>query len=355
MVSVKTNFFNILSLLAFVSFCIIGCTEENLAKTDGENSVLTFEPPHLDLGTIKEGTSKSAKVTIHNKSPYSVNIDKITVSCSCTSAEVSADVIQPRENSILSVKISPAGRRGKFKSIVNIEWSAMSFNKPISGKAITTFLADALYIINTTPDHVDFERVSKYAKPQKRILDFSRGTEEIGFVNLSVESESPAIETFAKKTDQDHWQIEVTLIPSKLPAGAFRSSLTVILRDSGGHEVHRQKISAQGEIKGTVSARPKSLFFGVVSKEIKKKGEIFISTEDGKTVEIKSIRTEPQTSILSLKPIRPAKNEAGARIEYNLHIKEDSGNLSGRIFIEFSDTSLTNIAIPFIVYVKEPD
>lgn len=334
-------------MLGAAALSLTSCKQETIPAEASKKSALMIEPTHVDLGKINEGESKTGEVAVYNNSRFPVVVEKVAASCGCTSAKVADEIIPPGGSSTLSIELSPQGRRGAFGSTVSIAWKEQNPNEPTSGEVNATFQADGLYVSNLTPGYVDFGTVSLSQEPPTQVVSVSRGTQAVGFFDMKVSSESPAISASIVKKSNDQWQIESRLSPTRLPAGPFRASILLLFQDGNGNDVHRGELSARGDIKGLVSAKPKSIFFGVVPQGVGKTGTVVFSVGDGRVAKVKSIRAEPENSILTLKP-----GSLENTVDYTLQTEGKTGDLSGRAFVSFEDESLGEVSIPFILHVK---
>ena len=349
----KCKRFTLCGLLIASAFFTSSCKKATSPSSNADTSALEIERSHVDLGAINEGESKTGELIVFNRSRYPVSIDQVAASCGCTAATVADEVIPPGGNSTLRVELSPQGRRGAFGSSVSVEWSEKTSASPRTGKTKVDFQAVGLFVANATPGYVDFGTVKVNAEPLERVLAVSRGTQPIPFADVIVESGNPSILATIDKRDNDHWQISVALQPGLLPGGPLNSHVSTIFTNSAGDELARREISVRGEIKGLVSVKPKTLFFGVVLAGTTKTGSLVFRAPDGRSAGILSVRAEPAPDCLALDFGSSPSNSSESTINYSLNTAGKSGDLSGRLFVQFSDQKLGEISVPYILHVKE--
>ena len=336
------------SFLVTAAILTAGCKDNISAGESPEGVVLAIEPSHVDFGSINDGESKIEKVAVINKSRFPIAVDRIAASCGCTSAKVADEVISPGKRSTLSVELSPHGRRGPFGSTVSITWRGLKPNESASGEASATFQADGLYVADLTPNYIDFGKVSISEESPIKVVSVSRGTQDTGFVDVKASSQSTAISASTIKMSNDQWRIEIRLSTKGRPSGPLRESAVIHFQDASGNDVHRSSIPIRGEIEGLVSAKPKTIYFGVLPQGVEIAGTISLDVPSDKIAKVKSVQIEPDSGCLTLKS-GSSKNI----VEYILRTGKKSGNLSGRALVSFEDKSLGDVSVPFILQVKQ--
>jgi rhodanese-related sulfurtransferase len=73
-----------------------------------QNEAIEISPVTRDLGTVIYGEISEAEFTLTNFSTQKLEITKVSTSCSCTSAEVEKDSLEPYESTLVKVSFNPA-------------------------------------------------------------------------------------------------------------------------------------------------------------------------------------------------------------------------------------------------------
>ncbi|MGE5680761.1 MAG: DUF1573 domain-containing protein [Bacillota bacterium] len=119
--------------LLFILFSISGLA---LAQMDPKIEV---KPLNYNMGDIKEGNVVTKVYTIKNTGHGILNINNVRVSCGCTAAKPSKNVLKPGESTGLKVSFNSSGRSGKQDKIVYID-----SNDPSNNTVQVTFTANVL-------------------------------------------------------------------------------------------------------------------------------------------------------------------------------------------------------------------
>lgn len=83
-----------------------------LSACDGKFPQATASPTSFDFGEIGNVDPVSTDFTITNTGTAPLTIKGITTSCSCTSADISAETIAPTESATLTVSFDPQVHNG---------------------------------------------------------------------------------------------------------------------------------------------------------------------------------------------------------------------------------------------------
>ncbi|GIW95690.1 MAG: hypothetical protein KatS3mg110_3731 [Pirellulaceae bacterium] len=81
---------------------------------------LLVEPNGYDFGPVRQAETKEARFTIRNVGRQAIEILAIQYSCGCTGASVEATRLNPRESTVLTVRLATGSARGDKRAIVYV-------------------------------------------------------------------------------------------------------------------------------------------------------------------------------------------------------------------------------------------
>lgn len=338
---------------ALVSSLWSGCEDSVADLTKEGEAPIVLERTKLELGEIAEGETRIGQILITNRSANSVTINRVSATCGCTSAGVTLERIPPGETSVLNVELAPQGRRGPFGSVVTMEWSEQGTKGNRQGKMETVVQASGVFLVDSKPGNFDFGKVTAKSSSMEKSIVLTRGTQKLPFEDIKISSNSGAVQTRVEKRDKDSWIVFATLLPDKLPSGPARATLTAAFHDAAGEEIAWREFSARAELLGAVSAKPKSIFLGVMSEGETRDGSITFEFAEGKKAPIKTVRTEPEFSCLVFDSEDDSEeNSSSAVLKYAVDTTGRKGYQSGWVFVDFQDESIRSVSVPYILHVK---
>lgn len=80
----------------------------------------TCYTPSIPLGVIKHTEDKNIEVDLYNNDSLPLHIEGIIPSCDCLSAQISHDIINPREHVKLNVIFNPTDSMGVYHQTINL-------------------------------------------------------------------------------------------------------------------------------------------------------------------------------------------------------------------------------------------
>jgi len=84
------------------------------------DSVLVFEPDHVDIGEVKEGEDATGFLRVRNAGDHMVNIVSVETSCGCSVAEPEQRLLMPGGFTRIKVVIDTFAKQGDAKKWVQI-------------------------------------------------------------------------------------------------------------------------------------------------------------------------------------------------------------------------------------------
>lgn len=105
-----------------IGLALLGCLWTGMLPA--QNSVLEFPQQVHDFGTIKEEDGAvSYRFGFENKGKTPVVIEKVTVSCGCTTPEYSREPVRPGAGGTILITFNPEGRPGAFRKDITVQSS----------------------------------------------------------------------------------------------------------------------------------------------------------------------------------------------------------------------------------------
>lgn len=175
---------------------------KNPTLTSSNPARLVFEPPILQLGTVRQETEVEGKVIYQNRGPTTIRIDRVKTSCGCTAPELTSNVLEPGESGELKVKFRAGANRGT---------SEQSIKLYIAGQESPTVLPVTANIdptIVVTPGVVELKTIGDSADVR---LTSNRSNLNFHVTGVSVPTSSLQLQSSMSGT-RDQVDLRVTLI-----------------------------------------------------------------------------------------------------------------------------------------------
>jgi len=84
------------------------------------NSVLVFEPDHVDIGTVKEGEEAIGFLRVRNAGHYMASIVSLETSCGCSVAEPEQRLLAPGSFTRIKIVVDTFAKQGEAKKWVTL-------------------------------------------------------------------------------------------------------------------------------------------------------------------------------------------------------------------------------------------
>jgi len=115
-------------LLLFVCLCLglAACKQPKLSHTAPpvekfvSDSVLVFEPDHVDIGAVKEGDEAVGFLRVRNAGDRMVSIVSVETSCGCSVAEPEQRLLMPGDFTRIKVVVDTFAKQGNAKKWVQL-------------------------------------------------------------------------------------------------------------------------------------------------------------------------------------------------------------------------------------------
>jgi len=89
-------------------------------KTFVSDSVLVFEPDHIDIGTVKEGEEAIGFLRVRNAGSAMANIVSVETSCGCSVAEPEQRLLMPGGFTRIKIVVDTFAKQGEAKKWVQL-------------------------------------------------------------------------------------------------------------------------------------------------------------------------------------------------------------------------------------------
>jgi len=185
-------------------------------STSAFAQVLTFEKTTYDFGGIDNVKPVTQDVTFKNTGDATLNIENVKTSCGCTASKVEKSVLEPGEDSFVTVTFNPAGKAGKVRKSITF------FSNDSVTKTKTIFItANITPIWDYTPKRIEFKLgPTGYEKTTQELIIKNSGKEVLSILGVSCNNEQVTIEG-SEKADIDPGgteEYQVSINPEFKPA-----------------------------------------------------------------------------------------------------------------------------------------
>jgi hypothetical protein len=89
------------------------------------NAPLSVDPHSWDFGQVKEGQVLQHSFVFRNDSGRTLNINNITTSCGCTTANIQKNMLLPGETTFLEVSFNTKGYSGPTQELVYVNTDSL--------------------------------------------------------------------------------------------------------------------------------------------------------------------------------------------------------------------------------------
>ncbi len=341
------KYFLLLCLLAksFLSTSAIASPDPAASQT------LSLTPASVSLPNLHQFTESEVPFTLKNLShTQTITLLSLEKSCSCTSAIIEESDLPPQASTRLVATIKALDRFGPFDSTIKVSWKIEGSEKVHT--SLVTIHANAVALLQPEPPAFHFPKLHSHQPALSSSISITRGNAAEKWDRLEVSSPSPSIQTQLVKKDSDHFSLLLTIDPSTIPIGQFKSDLTLTCFD-GDHPLEPSKtIPVTAQILGSIESKPPSLYLGVLSSPEKRTLSAQLRSKTGTPLELLSIESSHPDFATAT-----ATSQSGAEIKLLCTFDPSSAkaNQSGRFLLRTRiNGKEETLAIPFIAFVKSP-
>ncbi|MEW6367666.1 MAG: DUF1573 domain-containing protein [Acidobacteriota bacterium] len=302
--------------------------------------------PTFDFGKILRGKPVEHTFVIENKGDAPLRILSVQPSCSCTTAPVAQDSIEPGKRTEIKARFDSAQFEGFVEKTVKV-----ASDDPENPQFFLVITGTVYKAYEVVPDQIILERVNKNMDFETRVvLRGAEGRKPI-VSSVAVDGDS-AFEARFMKTE-DEYTIFLKLKPGAEPH-AVDGEIVVTLDDP---ELPTLGIPFQGQILPDVTCFPQKLVFGDLKPKDTFPRRVLIVISNPK-VAIESVSIEPPIFATTLNEREwPAGTRAGPRAELltgsngfdvQIVVKEDApaGEVKGNVVIKTTSKDQPVITVP---------
>jgi len=129
-------------LLTCLMLIVVACTQvekpvvaESLIEPEGSDSMLVFEPPYLDMGTVKEGEEAVVYLRVRNAGDVMQQIVDVQASCGCSLVEPEERLLMPGGFTRIKVTMDTFAKQDEVK-----KWVQLTDAEGRTSKAVLTLV-----------------------------------------------------------------------------------------------------------------------------------------------------------------------------------------------------------------------
>lgn len=237
---------------------------------------LEANPTNIDLGVLEVGEKRELFVNLYNEKLSSIRILRITPSCSCLNASVSARIISTHESIPLKIGVSTKGISVPIDGKILLVWRL--FGENVERSTVVAVHADVKLLakINKLGMCLDVSN----EKVGKDTIILTKGNSKMKWDEIAVSCESKSISTQVKAYGPDSYEIIAFVANDAVDCSLSRSVINISFLKSG------RKISEDMAIQCIVNksypftVTPKVAFFGVTKRQCVKQCRILLAGLD---------------------------------------------------------------------------
>ena len=347
-------------ICALVALSNIGCddtsTGQEPAVANGPR--LSIEPPKLNMGLARQGEEVKGKFIITNVGNAPLTIDKLSVSCTCISAECAKLNLAPGEQVEVFITMVAESLEDRMTQSV-----ILRTNDPTQPNVRYQVVMDVAQQWSLSEEKIDFGSIQwnqtcpsrsltlRYvpfgadpAKLQTRVLGFDSRLLDVQVVQM-------ASNVSAGNDGSSKAVVEVSL-RQDIPLGRFND--TIVIKGEVGDAVKQWILPVRGEVNGPISSQPASL---MVYRDQIKPGDLL------GTIQIKGDRVyaerfeAPQVvgddELLTALLVKPSDAQVGNNIvaTVNVFAKRAFNKAAGRMTLRCSPGII--LEVPVVVITRK--
>lgn len=218
----------------------------------------SIETLEHDIGQVLVFEKVTKAVSFKNVGPAPLHIQVESVSCDCTSAELSTELVRPGESATLTANISVKESTGPVATGV-----ALSTNDPSNPSVYIGFKGTAIDTVKATPRSINFGRIAVGDLPVTQTVELS--IPELGNQDFSeFELDSSSWFVVASRNQANPSIVEVTL-PANAAVGSHSKEIGISFPRRGGYRI---RVPVLVEVYGDLWPEPPALFFGATNDDV---------------------------------------------------------------------------------------
>jgi hypothetical protein len=329
-------------LSAICLFALTGCIHSSSYH-------LSFgdEKAKYDFGDIVEQSSVKHVFKIRNPFKFPIRIVQINKSCGCAQANFDQSAINPGDDGILDVTLTP-DLVGKIRSLVYVTWIGQ--NTPLSRGSMQVWLfADVKTVADFSPEIVDLGTINRLAKSIPISVEIKKGTSQITWDRVHLEAN--LVKLIKNDLSQDELEIKGSIDPQAITSSAFRDEIKVTLIRNGIPLAVSYSIPVFGKVETSIIANPPLLYLGRVRRSETKQGVFRLFNRDRSRLQFLSVKTS-LASVLSVHLIESKGNQFTFQYTINYNLVPQSGIVSGSLTFEFLSLKKESFSMRFLGYLE---
>lgn len=326
--------------------CVFSCCSRPV-QIQPAKDVLKISPDHVSLGRLADGASKHASYKVLNTSSSPIQIQKISVSCGCTSAWMDTLLLAPGQATKLHVQMTNRGTFGPIagRSILLYEMAGKSTaTKEVKVDAVSEQLA------LLEPGYIDFGKVVSDGPDAHAEVVVHRGNASAAWSTLDLGEHSAGLAMRFEPAPQDTYKLVAALATKDLPLGHYTGSLKVRFLADGGTELGQRSLTVRAEVTGPVEVKPATIYLGVIKAAQAQNGRLKILGTGGKPVHLEKIQEIPDDGRLTFD--QSVQGADSISVPYQFHPPVTGGEASSVLRLTVSVGSRSFVVdVPVLCYV----
>lgn len=229
-----------------------------LSKTSQQSQdsqFLTIEEASLSMGEIWPSRKYPWQVVVTNSSKASVDVERITTSCSCTNVTPSGFVLKRDESVTLQLTINT--ERNLSESVLQTPFSVeLNFRFRENGVQLFLVTGSVQRAFTVPFRQYQFPKSLKInEKPEPVEITFQLHP-EVQELKVTCEGDVLHAKQISRTTSEETWRFEI--VPQSR-VGNFKFSAKIEGEVESGVGHHTEAVFLIGDVKGPVSAQPRNV------------------------------------------------------------------------------------------------
>ncbi|MFC1781822.1 DUF1573 domain-containing protein, partial [Planctomycetota bacterium] len=299
---------------------------------------------YWDFGDISEGSFLKHNFTLVNDTGKTLNISKLSKSCTCGYVTTDKSIIAPGESCTATVSVSLAGRIGGQNISSTVVFDEKDEVQPIT--LLITGNSQSRWTMQ--PKVIDFGSIEFGSEIQSQNL-LVKPTEYGINASLShVECKSPIVDVEIKSNSEDpnSYILSVSVDPNKYP-GTFSEQINFL---SEGQKEPVLSCTITGELYIDINVQPTRLF--LISSQ-SPMGTVRLIQKDLKPISLLSLEIiDCENDNIDVTPVTVEKGQ-GLQLNVNV-LEKKSKSLRGNLKLDLrvgDESKIRSVTIPFF-YMK---
>lgn len=296
--------------------------------------VLRIPEASYDFGSVPQGQRVEHEFVIKNEGDSDLIIQRLSPSCGCTAAAVSANTIKPGATEKIRVTFNTAGFHGsKTKSV------SILTNSREQAEGALQIHGTIERGVNVTPERIDFGDLTAETSPPMRTKEVTVEVQEgVNREIAAVRSISPYISVSASGSQGRAKRYSIKLLP-ETPRGLFRDRVLIEFKDPDQPAIN---VPVTASVLGDLRLIPSTVSFGILSGDEVMERRVRFENTSRAPVEVKEVKSAHPAVAASIVQVEPGKRSV---IVITVDPKRISGDLRANIDVITSSAEQEKLSL----------